>query len=550
MDSNNNYKPLAIPPRNTKPKDNHPSKQQSISLTDDNNFAEIEYEIAPSVRLQAIRPQTISEQPRDPIQEKFTTMRRIFYDNPYSRNDAELFYKQMLYMKDFEDDYPDIESFSMYYPNYQFMGYKQLRTYFTWRSGIRRGQYTSTSLSYIFVYIYELLANVGVDDPAHGLLAFLQLWQALRDDVPVLDKYFVDWLKDYHIYYNLDFVRFVKDHNLTTVYPENFLFEATKDNCLKLWNAISSYNVTKSIFYKGEQQELLHDCFYKVIQAIEDLCAKNKTDIGSILTHEIYMSIPWRPFNQALFYPWQDQLDRKLVLPGKEVYYCKNNIWTADIFMYQARRGEIAGYIIKKTEECLRNAVGYKYKLTAYTKNTAKAFRGFKKNGFTRLQLDAVIEKAVNDYHVNTKRTVVVVDIGNLDRIRQEAQGTQDLLVVPDIINNNTENMVSDTVLKNPKIVETKEFVHDDNISLPQPTHVNSWEELKQSLSVVELEALSALLTNNNTLKAFADENNIMLEVLLDCINEKAVDCVGDNILDEDFQIYDDYINNVVEMVE
>ena len=51
-------------------------------------------------------------------------------------------------------------------------------------------------------------------------------------------------------------------------------------------------------------------------------------------------------------------------------------------------------------------------------------------------------------------------------------------------------------------------------------------------------------------LKKFADSQGIMLEILMDGINEKAMDAIGDSLLDSDFAIYEDYIEQVKEMVE
>ena len=39
------------------------------------------------------------------------------------------------------------------------------------------------------------------------------------------------------------------------------------------------------------------------------------------------------------------------------------------------------------------------------------------------------------------------------------------------------------------------------------------------------------------------------MEVLLDGINEKALDCTGDSILDDEAALYDDYREQVKEMV-
>jgi hypothetical protein len=40
-----------------------------------------------------------------------------------------------------------------------------------------------------------------------------------------------------------------------------------------------------------------------------------------------------------------------------------------------------------------------------------------------------------------------------------------------------------------------------------------------------------------------------MLEVLVDQINEKAMDMIGDNLLDEEFALYKDYREQVKELI-
>ena len=61
---------------------------------------------------------------------------------------------------------------------------------------------------------------------------------------------------------------------------------------------------------------------------------------------------------------------------------------------------------------------------------------------------------------------------------------------------------------------------------------------------------LNIILNDKTNLKLFADQQGIMLEVLMDGINEKAMDHVGDSLLDEEFTIYDDYLEQAREMME
>lgn len=91
-----------------------------------------------------------------------------------------------------------------YYPTYQSLTDPELRGYFSWRTKLRRGDVQKTSLSYAFLYIYELLNQIGVTDPVDGyqkLKNFQSVYGGLDGGIlPHLNR----WLVDYVIYYGLD----------------------------------------------------------------------------------------------------------------------------------------------------------------------------------------------------------------------------------------------------------------------------------------------------------------------------------------------------------
>ena len=592
MDDQKKYTSFLIPSRETRPSSKVlPPKQISLDdkiFADDTNFAEIEYETPPSHTKAAegqffsVSAQSIDRRASDPIRERFYAMRHLATNSPFARNDTGLFYKQAKFMEDFSDDYPENAIFSMYFPYYQHMGYEQLRTYFTWRTKARNGQYPQTSLSYIFLYIYELLSGIGVHNPAGGLDKLMALWDAYRDKRPAIDKYLPGWLKDYHIYYTLpsSFSDFVNKHNLQKYYSELFLFESDAPNSLDLWNGISSYKVAKSKFYTGGEGNdlLLKDCFYAVLNDIKAFCISRNTRIENLFIYEIRKGVFWDPFRQALFYPWLNQPNRQVKMPNSEIYYCYNNLWTADISVHHSGRGALAGYIIKKTEACLRQTVKYKYKITADHGEVNRSFQKLKTLGITLGDLDRVIENAITHFYQDITRTVVTVDRDNLTRIRKEAAGTQDMLIVPedsaaDLPASSSKLDKSSPSIPKPAVQSVKqsaESVPPLPLSPPNPyssflpetqTISDGWRDLKDALTSVECEALCLLLkSGGNTgtfidvsadIKALADKNGIMLEVLADGINEKAVDYIGDNILemDETMIIYDEYREKIIEIV-
>ena len=486
----------------------------------DEKFAEIEYEYPQKSLAAAVSAQRIMKKAADPAREKFYDMRSLASYNSFMRDEAALFYKQAKFMEDFDDDFQGYAEFFQYHPSYQRMGYEQLRSYFTWRAKVRKGEIKKCDLSYVFMYIYELLSGIGVNSPLEGLDKLMALWLVFNDEA-VFDKYLPVWLKDYHIYYELphSFADFVSRYNLQKFYPEMFLFELDDENTLELWNSLSNYDVTKSKFYIEGNQEQLHKCFSDVIKAVKIL------NIDNLLFYTS-KGMAWQPFRRALFYNWMQQPDRTVELPGKEIYYCKDNRWTADIPIFYSGRKDFFGYIIKKMESCLRQAAKYKYKITANPNNLYNISPKLK-------DLDKLIEKAVAGYIASQRRTVVNVDQINLARIREEAIGTQDKLIVE-------EAGVLPVLMPEPaKPVNSNE--------LPA-----GWESLKESLSVTEREALLLLLKDGmEAVKIFADEKAIMPEILVDSINEKAADHIGDNIIEfeDDLIIYEEYKAKVTEMV-
>ena len=568
--------------------------------------------IAPSVRLTPpTRPQPIGQRATDPVRQKIYDMRSLASDNPFAIKDAGLFYRQARFMEEFSDDYPVNEPLSMYYPCYQLMGYKQLRTYFTWRAKIRRGEILRTSLSYLFLYVYELLSNVGASNPADGLDKLMTLWRTFRQAEPVLDNYLPRWLKDYHIYYPLphSFLDFVDRYHLRKFYLELLYDDAGVEDSLALWNRISAYDVTKSKFYTDGNEELFGECFYAVLRGIRSFCADRNTRFEDLLIYNtMYQGSPWYPFPRALFYPWLRQPDREVEMPGREVYSCKDNRWTTNQSMYYAGRKEVVGYLLKKTEACLRQAAEYKYKITADPSAASLSFQKLKETGITLAELNGVIEQSVTDFYRDLNRTVVVVDHDNLARIRQEALGTQNRLIVPEseaapgsagaLYLSGLETIPSDREgpeeqgpaeslsLPGPEAIPpdregSAEQGPAESLSTPGPEAIpldredsaapdfcppsspglrqihpadpvsDGWASLYDALSDTERLALSIILGGKGGIKAFASEAGVMPEVLAESINEKAADHIGDSLLETegDMSIYEDYREKVAEMV-
>ncbi|MCL2866499.1 MAG: TerB N-terminal domain-containing protein [Clostridia bacterium] len=480
----------------------------------------------------------------DPIRDLFFQMRSLAAENPFARNNAEVFIKQARFMACFNDDYNGYTEFSSYYPCYQHMGYEQLRTYFTWRSRVRSGDIQPTSTSYVFLYVYELLSCIGVKNPSDGLEKLMTLMRAAGSFAPVLSAYLPQWLKDYHICYTLPhtFNAFIKTYGLEKYYPEVYLFGQIDEDCLWLWNGLSVYDVSKSTFIRDGYGEFLKQCFYEALKSLQAYCKKRGAELGDLFFYRIAKSTAWRPFDKALYYRDDTQLEGLSEFSGN-MPVAKDNRQTADALLPYSDYREMIGYLIKKTEVCARDVEKYKYRITANHKPILRVLRAVRNLKLTRSEIDKTILKAVMDYKERITRTVVSVDLDNLHRIRSEAMDTRDKLLIDEDITAEL-SVTTASAQPSPPPISTSAVYE----ALPK----DGWAELAALLSPTEHEALRLAILNNSAVKAYCDTKGIMPEVLTDNINIKASDCIGDNIAEWNgsLSLYDDYRDIVMKWVD
>jgi len=599
-----NYKYSAVPvPRRAQQPESRPVAEAAVeagALRNGAGYAEIEYEVRqdpplpgyPGVKNAVRLPEAVSSAPRnsDPVRKKFEDMRSITSGNPFSRNDSGYFYRQAQFMESFTDDYRNSADFFMYYPSYQMMSYNQLRTYFTWRTKVRSGNVAVVPLSYAFLYIYELLSGIGVSSPADGLKMLINIWEAFRPGTRTLDYYLPGWLYDYHIYYDLpaSFSDFIAEHDFSHYYYDQMLFDPESANSLEAWNRISSYDVTKSRFYTDGNSDAMQNCFSRVVREIAQRCSDGGFFVYDLISRNYDNMTAWRPFQRALFHNWLDQPDRRAEMIGERVYECRNNHWTTNISLPYAWRKDLAAYLLKRTEMCMRQAVKYKYKLNADPAAVKQRIHAMKAPRFEFDQLDAAITDAVGAFYREANRTVVTVDHVNLARIRAEALGTQEALIVPDEASqhqaqasNSSAAAVSPLPAAHREHMEANEALSQDDslCGLPYPEHREAnealspddslhglpyperaeedepsspfvapgvpegWNALADALSGAELKALQMLSIGRVDITAIAAETGLMPEVLVDNINEKSMDFIGDSILafEDEISVYAEY---------
>ncbi len=507
-------------------------------------FAEVFVE-SPQDAESETTPQAIplARHPLDEKRELFMEMRRFTRPSPIvgyrvgsgDSQQSVQFYKQAKFMEKFEDDYEGNAPFSMYFPSYQMMGYEQLRTYFTWRSRVRKGVVGETSLSYVFLYIYELINNVGVSDCRDGLEKLAFLWNEYRGYNGKLDSYMSGWVKDYYV--TNDFSVPFEELLQTTGNLKELYRPAVAQSLFDFYCPYSDYKIKKSIFYTDETAKTIAACFDFVIRALNAFLSEGGRAFEDLVFYG--KSNSWAPFQKALFCSFSRQIGNRTVrLSETETYKHENGRWMSSRNRIPKENGRfLVGYILKRIEQFFRRKEHFKYKLNANRKKILDSEIARvvpdPESLFTR------IDAAIVGYYRETQRKIVTVDTDRLEAIRAGAQRIQEKLL---------EGGGEAELPPQPELeVRPPVFVEPKNsrpafeipVSGSENTGPDEWETLARSLSQTEVSALRLLLQNApaDKLLAFLKSSRVMPEVLADSINQKALEAVRDSILEFSDQI-------------
>ena len=107
--------------------------------------------------------------PASEIPPKIREMQKYYYyaDGSF-RMKCWNFYRQGKFMETYEDDAPWEEMITRYYPTYHDFNIRQLRGYFSWRTRVRKGDFSEAPATFAFLYLYELLNGIGTRSPEDG----------------------------------------------------------------------------------------------------------------------------------------------------------------------------------------------------------------------------------------------------------------------------------------------------------------------------------------------------------------------------------------------
>lgn len=459
--------------------------------------------------------------------------------------------------------------FMSYWPTYGVMSESQRSWYFYWRTEVRAERYPDTDLSYLFVHIYELINGIGWQDPEWGYEQLKRLWVNYRERFPQLDVYMQDWLVDYGLVHQvhmslteiMDITSGFLPMEISDMELHRLLTSDMSKLSLKLLSRYYEYDITLSKFYRDQGQLALERYIPQVMVLMESYLQRTR-GVGLIdhLQLTQVKSIKRTLFRKAVYDDtcYGKSIDLTFVPIGESASFCS---WVTRIF--------------RCTENKLRELLGFRGRLRGETLDTEFA-------QVIERYLDKVF--ATEQEELKEKPTVRI-DLEKLTVLQQESDYVREALMideqeysedkfVPDNQHlNQHEGMQVTEEHTLSKIDEVKTTLLSEDFNVQHTTEIlepydssidmkskeedfilkwedssiaeldDEWILFADELAPRHVQAIYALLGDepDRELVQVAERNGTMPTLLLDEINDAAMETIGDLLIDND-RIVPEYI--------
>lgn len=492
-------------------------------------------------------------------------------------SEAELFYRQGQLMADFEDDCPYNGTFKSYFPTYNAMSDRQLRGYFTWRARVRRGTVEETSTSFAFLYLYELICGIGVDNPLDGFNKIKAFWDVYRAFEPGIDRFARVWLQDYAVFHGLD-PKLLRDSK--TVMFDNALIELRRaardlvpapapsgqtpkrrktseptlplppdevreERLMAAINALSTYNLSNSRLDRSHHRDLRHVACAVYVRMARYYDTHRKTGIVASLFGE-ETAMPYTMFASAVFFAPERHEDCEYRLDPIHIYRCQNGFWECMRIHGSRQKSSKLGEMMRACDQRLRLALdpAHPLKEEKVPKYLAKI-----------IDDEIVAWLSWDAAHQPVK---IDIDLSQLGHIRSAAAQTREALLIDEEREDGAPVEAEATLIEQPNTesapgmtaepgemtirqdepdeptVSTEEFgvVAPLLVSVGAPV-TPAPTEATNKLAPAEDTFLRALLEQNAAQATSAVAHSGQSEdMLVDSINEALFDLVGDTVIE------------------
>ena len=431
-------------------------------------------------------------------------------------------------------------------PNYQDMTKAQLKWYFYWRNHIRNGNFLSTQIGYIILYIYEIINDIGTQDHQEGYKRLLAIWEYYRIDNPELDEYLPEWIVEYSI-----------------------LKEIPVDGIEKLY-----HNILKRLD-RREQRDLRYELTELLLSQYHHEVF-NKIPIKMIYELVGYLNfLPYTRLNKSVRLTMDQHVST--ILNEVNQYYLQKYKKSLFEFYHPTKKRRIPFVLARYFGDIdIMEVKSYTRQFLNFLDNTIR----FIHNRFRDIELDTTktrlkaeipdpeVEALIDHYFVDNLNATNItpkyskialqvqsgdlgVDQTKIKALTEESDEIQILLTSSDTFEFEEEESV-------PALEEVQEevevMVNQESVQEVEASEPDEWELFRLKLTDLQLRILTILITSENPkeqLNQIAEQTGTLPEAIIESINETAIEIIDDVIIDgELLKLIDEYLDNIKSIIK
>ena len=449
------------------------------------------------------------------------------------------FVRQGRFMEDYEDDAPWTGDIRKYFPTYHDFDVPQLRGYFTWRTGARKGEYSPIAASLAYLYLYELLCGIGCSSPEDSLEKMRAFETGFLDSGigdPSMRKNLRRWMLEYAVLHDLptetartfaDPAMLEKDTALAQLRtPEN----VSDEEVFSALCVLGGNRLTQSPAAADEEGRGKH-----LFAEVWRFALQKWTEKGKNLFEVCFggqKEFHWYPLSNALYTEDGRHPDTDYILDASRSFHCRGGRWTEE-------RYEELFFDRKRLEELLHEA---DRAIRRYLK-TGRNLQEKPTEAWARPYVEAVLE-ADRKAALEALKPKITIDLSGLEQIRRAASITRDSLLTEEEKNEARDGGEPVLPADNTSIRLSSETA----VTKPEPAEAEEEGQTTfDGLDETHLTILQTLLRGEKA-EGQIRAAYLMPALVVDTINEAFYDETGDNILEYDgneISLIEDYREDV-----
>ena len=518
------------------------------------------------------------------INKVYRKFQRIEKDNHWRMDEDEIFYRQAKYLENFEDNYEvknvHRNSYNIFRVDYTYSNFSftDFRTYFSWRTKIRKGEFELIDWEYEQIYINELLNQIGCKDENDVIEKLVDFWKGYRQCTLKIDSVMPNIIKEFYIVngFKIPYTEIMKKFPIEIKTQAKDLKDINKGiytDKMDFLDEISTYKIAKNKLLETKYEYLLNQCIDNVFTKLNSKFKEEDIILSEMLMYKHETEYWWNPLrNYNIFH--EKKPIGPIIIEGIEKYECLNGMWNKTIYSENRKYRNTIGYILKTMECYIREYLGYRklklpgkneiikdieeYYCSDKTRNVSRKIYEMNLQEIIQIETIKFLEenkipkmifkktKEKQDEFEQEEKIEVVFNQEQFAKIREKSEEIQKALIIEE-----NDEEIKNSVVREESIENDKEIskIKEDTIDKPKEVantqEDNVFKKFAYNLNPEEKEIINIFLEKQdveNKIMQIAQSHNEMLEVIISNINDKALETIGDTVIESDMSsIYEDY---------